>query len=340
MAKNISDLNKSLLTTSDYTDNTDISIDTDYSAKIGALDNLKTSNKGSLVAAINEVFQSGTNAKQQLVDALVAKGVTCSTSDSWDTLMNHINEGAGGGLDIISATELPNTGRENQICVIMENPINKYSILPYTNNTYTSDSVTLVYGADESNYTYRSNNQIIQYNFNRVTKDGVNFKSYYWQDSKWNILTYDYVGIVENGVTPVPGGNLQLNSHTSYFNFIEAGDEDYIRIPSSGSYNHITSTSTPINFNLYSRVEVDAKALSGSSKSLYIGFSTAARSAAQTASSIKNYCTKYTSPQSINKTTTTTYTYDISSFTGTGYLVLFTNMENVQLGIVNVRLYP
>jgi hypothetical protein len=304
------------------------------------LNSLQTSNKNNLVAAINEVFQSGVNAKQQLVDALNAKGMTCSTSDSWNTLINHINEGAGGGLDIISATELPNTGRENQICVIMENPINKYSILPYTNNTYTSDSVTLVYGADESNYTYRSNNQIIQYNFNRVTKDGVNFKSYYWQDSKWNILTYDYVGIVENGVTPVPGGNLQLNSHTSYFNFIEAGDEDYIRIPSSGSYNHITSTSTPINFNLYSRVEVDAKALSGSSKSLYIGFSTAARSAAQTASSIKNYCTKYTSPQSINKTTTTTYTYDISSFTGTGYLVLFTNMENVQLGIVNVRLYP
>lgn len=50
---------------------------------------LNTTDK-TIVGAINELFQSGTNVKQNLVDALVAKGVNCSTSDSFDTLINGV----------------------------------------------------------------------------------------------------------------------------------------------------------------------------------------------------------------------------------------------------------
>ena len=59
-------------------------------AKIGDLNSLSTENKTDLVAAINEVFQCGNNVKQNLVDALIAKKVKCSTSDSFDTLINNI----------------------------------------------------------------------------------------------------------------------------------------------------------------------------------------------------------------------------------------------------------
>ena len=50
---------------------------------------LNTTDK-TIVGAINELFQCGNNVKQNLVDALVAKGVSCSTSDSFDTLINDI----------------------------------------------------------------------------------------------------------------------------------------------------------------------------------------------------------------------------------------------------------
>lgn len=61
-------------------------------------------NSKDIVGAINEVFQLGVNVKQNLVDALIAKGASCSTSDSFMTLINLIyglgnsvgNDGDGG----------------------------------------------------------------------------------------------------------------------------------------------------------------------------------------------------------------------------------------------------
>ena len=61
------------------------------SGSVGTLSSLKTSAKGNLVAAINEVFQSGSDAKTKLVNALTAEGATASTSDSWDTLIGKIS---------------------------------------------------------------------------------------------------------------------------------------------------------------------------------------------------------------------------------------------------------
>ena len=59
---------------------------------IGTLANLQTTNKGNLVAAINEVFQSGANTKQQLVDVLRAKGITTvSASSSWANIINALS---------------------------------------------------------------------------------------------------------------------------------------------------------------------------------------------------------------------------------------------------------
>lgn len=59
---------------------------------LGNLNNLNTTTKGNLVAAINEVFQSGANTKQQLVDVLRAKGITTvSASSSWTDIINVIS---------------------------------------------------------------------------------------------------------------------------------------------------------------------------------------------------------------------------------------------------------
>ena len=63
------------------------SISTKYQTKT---DNTLNTTDKTIVGAINELFQCGNNVKQNLVDALVAKGVSCSTSDSFDTLINDI----------------------------------------------------------------------------------------------------------------------------------------------------------------------------------------------------------------------------------------------------------
>ena len=64
----------------------------DLSGTVGELSNLKTTNTSNLVSAINEVFQSGNNVKQNLVDALVAKGVpNISTSNTWSEIIKVIS---------------------------------------------------------------------------------------------------------------------------------------------------------------------------------------------------------------------------------------------------------
>ena len=65
----------------------------DYTiSTLGNGDELLTNNKTTIVAAINEVFQSGVNVKQNLVDALIAKGIECSTSNTFEELIIKVNE--------------------------------------------------------------------------------------------------------------------------------------------------------------------------------------------------------------------------------------------------------
>ena len=59
----------------------------------GSLSNLKTSTKNDLVSAINEVFQSGNDAKSGLVAALVAGGISAATSESFSSLNSKVKSG-------------------------------------------------------------------------------------------------------------------------------------------------------------------------------------------------------------------------------------------------------
>lgn len=52
------------------------------STSVGTLSSLQTTAKGNLVAAINEVFQLGNNARSRLAAALIAKGCTDITASS------------------------------------------------------------------------------------------------------------------------------------------------------------------------------------------------------------------------------------------------------------------
>ena len=68
----------SVKSTSDTLKNTASTLST----SVGTLSSLKTSAKGSLVAAINEVFQLGNNARSRLAAALIAKGCKDITASS------------------------------------------------------------------------------------------------------------------------------------------------------------------------------------------------------------------------------------------------------------------
>lgn len=103
-------------------------IDAFEDEKIGDIQDLHTTNKENIVAAINEVFQSGNNVKQNLVDALIAKGASCSTSDSFSRLIGLIygltsGEDSGSGNENLPTFEGSNTWSS---CASMR--VNRYAL--------------------------------------------------------------------------------------------------------------------------------------------------------------------------------------------------------------------
>lgn len=98
--------------------------------KVGDISQLSTTNKTNLVVAINEVFQSGNNVKQNLVDALIAKGVVCSTSDSFSKLISLIygltnDEGSG---DDTGDENLPSFEGENTWATCKSMRVNRFAL--------------------------------------------------------------------------------------------------------------------------------------------------------------------------------------------------------------------
>ena len=310
------------------------------SFKISVLDSSFNLGAGTWYAI--GVGEEDTTLRDSLANILQDAGVEVTEEDDMASLISKVDQkfDESGGLDIISATELPATGKEGQICVVMENPIDNYAIISPGNSIIPDSSVLLRYNTKTPNYTFQFGNQLLSYNFYSASFNGTVYPSYYWENSSWNLLTQSYVPIVENGVTPVPGNSLTLNTSSNYFIFTEAGDEDCLIVPDSFDYNHLTTTTTPIDFGLYNKVEVDARVLSQGTKTCYIGRSVAARTAQQTTNAVTYYCYWHSQGVQISSTTTTTYTFDISEATGTGYLLFFSTNVAVQLAIVNIRLYP
>ena len=152
---------------------------------IGTLSSLQTSAKGNLVAAINEVFQSGVNAKQQLVDALNANGASVSTSDSWNSLIGNIG---GGSLDIISATTLPATGKENQLCAITSTTPNRFVIADNSADTEVSDNIVRIRTTENAActaYTYPMGNIFLNLRIAAVYQNRSAIPLWLYRNNEW-----------------------------------------------------------------------------------------------------------------------------------------------------------
>lgn len=193
---------------------------------IGTLSNLKTNEKGSLVGAINEVFQSGSNAKTKLVNALTAKGISASTSDSWDTLVGKLNDiaTAEGASNIYAATSLPATGKTNDICIVSSPLPNHIHIGRIKPTSVDENDIWLdTDGTDLSERPYRvitvgklSMNLRISSAY-RLTSTGsyaAQVVAYYWDGSKWVVCCPTITTLKSTGSNS--NGSISLGSSSRY----------------------------------------------------------------------------------------------------------------------------
>ncbi|WP_068784112.1 phage tail protein [Paenibacillus phocaensis] len=85
-----------------------------------AVDSVPINRVNGLQTQLDEVFQAGNERKQEVVDALVALGISASTGESWDVLISKlngiINRGAGG-------TVIPGTANQTKAEGYYSSPI-------------------------------------------------------------------------------------------------------------------------------------------------------------------------------------------------------------------------
>jgi hypothetical protein len=191
-------------------------------------------------------------------------------------------DGIGGGLDIISATELPATGKEGQICVL--NNVDDTSIVLTPNYSDISNDNTNIIGITGVKSLSNDVSMIlngINYTLplSRFYYQGKTIPSYIYQNNTWkeftNTKSYlfksDYL---DDPVLP-PMGDLDETRVDNYTHLALLTNEDgtkymYLQPCKSNygmDYNRIICSAEKIDFSKYNTVEIELKFVYESSSS-------------------------------------------------------------------------
>jgi hypothetical protein len=253
---------------------------------------------------------------------LTNKGVDVTEEDNMDSLIAKVDDiSVGEGLDIISATELPATGKENQICVVTDNPVDNFII---TGNSAESnnDKIVIYNSTGTSNYNAIKNNITYSYNISRVRYQANDLSSYYWGNNQWNRLTVGgSIVLFERGEflnTDITGGfGTDTGTTISGSNFVFSGARDA---------NLLSTTTKKINFSKFKTLKVTLYT-TGSSASFLVGsFTDTYMGKYGTSFSITG---KTNDEESISvPTSATEITIDVSGWT-TGYLGFYRSTQNL-----------
>ena len=313
---------------------------------IGDLSQLETTAKGNAVEAINELLANSGNKEElealitELKSILEDEGVSVTEEDDMASLISKVDEEFAeknneiknsGGLDIISATELPATGKENQICVITDNPVNSFMIASI-DEEITTNSIIMQYTSGSSNYVCNTANQVLRYNFYRTINNGVYCSSYYWNNSNWNQLTKALKYIIEAGQANTSEFG-SVNYEPAYWTINSNGVLAVKSYTSSDYYLTFTFTNK-IDFNNYSTIYIEAQT-SGTSIERHVHIlalfsSNSANTILKTSSDIKY------SASVIANSDKTILSIDISNWTGEYYLSIAASLSAYDMNIYNV----
>lgn len=157
---------------------------------------LQTNDK-TIIGAINELFQYGTNVKQSLVDRLVASDPNISTNDSWDTLFTVLGE----------------KGQDPEY-ILQNNQLNSnYSFYNYSGFTYNTTN-GLYSSYSTTSYESLSTNQLI--NFDNIISIEVRARCSS-SSQHTNAYCIFLSKNLESGASNVLGSNYNNSSYKSSF---------------------------------------------------------------------------------------------------------------------------
>ena len=271
-----------------------------------SINELSTNSK-TVIGAINELFQSANNGKELIANAigkplskedtfsamsdkinniksdlkqvLTDEGVSVSNEDNMDSLITKVDEEFdrkntemenSGGLDIISATELPATGKENQICVITDNPVDKFFVTNFKSDIPEGyDGIALVLSTTATNNPIETvtGTQTLKLHFLITLQNNNSKTTYVFKNGSWQVLTKGVVLMITNtglfntdifGYFDSRGGGVNVEWQDNYgYYFYCNGDYSGAYLKNNklidfSEYNKITFTiSNPYNQTSY-----------------------------------------------------------------------------------------
>ena len=252
------------------------------------------------------------------------EGVSVNNEDNMASLITKVDEefanknneieNSGGGLDIISATQLPATGKENQICVITDNPEGSFLITNIESDT--NSNGFLIYNTNNTSITPISttNGNVTQnYRISYVKQDTQYLATYIWSNGVWNVMTNANLILLENGAfknTDISGG-----FNTGAYHTISDGSLN-ISIDTDGVKYTRASFKNQIDFTYYNTLKITLKASNSTSTPLRLYSGTACKSSRTSAPQVGNTVI------ATAKSSKQTLTLDITSWQGLGYLNL------------------
>jgi hypothetical protein len=300
------------------------------------------------------VGEEDTTLRDSLASILGEEGVEVTEDDDMASLITKVNGefdrkneeiANSGGLDIISATALPATGKENQICVITDNPTDKF-ILSYEASDHTDESAIfgeMLLKPSSASFTVNSGSISQKHTFFAFSQNGDTKPSYIYQNNNWNTFTPDYFYVVNNSSfnTNVFGDFIEYNDRFSKGDYVTISSSGLQLLYKGGYYTYaFRALQNEVDFSLFSKMYVKAYTTTTSSSSqmyLYLGLakSDSAGSnlvkygyAASTSlsSGQESTCMEPFATLTLRTNNTTAYpiehTIDISDLNKRGYLVI------------------
>ena len=312
----------------------------------------------SLIEKIDLIFDSNLDKeealKETLKNILINKGIVVTGNETISELILKVDEIKPGSLNIISATNLPETGIDNQICIITDNPVDRFITTTNFDDTtgVSTDYITLYLGNtasfDATEGTLIELNQgnlLSRYYFVKACQGENRLDSYYWLNNQWNRLTQSGIYFVENGVErnhdyfggiPAgPGAGFTTNGLTLLYSY-------------NSPFKDVTTKNT-INFSLYNKLDITVRNPDTSiSYIVRVGYASTDHFTSQgwyptnsTGGNQPEYSNGTDAYKEIQATRgqTVSQTIDISSWTGEGWLYLATFNGNMDLYITDLKLY-
>ena len=280
--------------------------------------------------------------RDSLASILQEKGVEVTEEDDMASLIakvdnkfNEMNTGSGS-LDVISATELPATGKENQICVITDNPFNSVVITTNDEEQFSETdkvifySIEPKYGVQHKTFDATLNNIHYKYYISKVKQGGKFKESHYYKNNTWNLLSRARINVVNNGYYTNELGSFAVGTNISGISSDGSGFWLLTQYNAMGGRNAASSNNVKINFSEYSQIKLNIKVNNTTAKPILRIGACNNKSIVNndygngTATGLALDSISYTelNIQNADSSNYYEYTVDISNITGEGYLYM------------------